>query len=256
VILRGRVAVVTGGAAGLGRFIARALALRGMRVVIGDRDEDAGEACVAALAAAGGSAVFVDVDVTDDRQLALLVEVATRQGPLGALVNNAGGVGSGPSRYPDSSPATWSRVLDLNLRAPMLTTQLVLEPMSANGGGAIVNVASSAGIGPDAHSAPEYSAAKAGLIRLTSSLSDLGSLGIRVACVVPHWIGLPRAQQEFAGLSREERQNAGGLVDPETIADEVVRLIEDDESAGRIVAMRPEGAPYLLDPARVDPRWP
>ena len=60
------------------------------------------------------------------------------------------------AQYPDSPPSEWSQVLNLNLGAPMLATQLCLEPMEANGGGAVVNIASSAGLGPDAYASPEY----------------------------------------------------------------------------------------------------
>jgi 3-oxoacyl-[acyl-carrier protein] reductase len=232
------------------------IAAHGAHVLIGDLDPDAGRAVVAEIEGDGGSATFVRVDVTDDEQLSQMVAKATELGPIRALVNNAGGWSSSGLQYPVSTPADWSRVLDLNLRAPMLATQLCLEPMRSNGGGAVVNVASSGGLGPDAYGSPEYGAAKAGLIRFTSALRGLTAThGIRVSCVVPHWIGLARAQAEFALLSAEEQDRSGGLVDPDVVAAEVVHLIEDDESSGHIVAIRAHQPPYRLDAAGMDPHW-
>jgi 3-oxoacyl-[acyl-carrier protein] reductase len=253
---QGQTAVVTAGAAGLGRHIARQIAAKGAHVVIGDLDPVSGLSAVAEIEVAGGEATFVPTDVTDDEQLRELVSIAVRLGALRALVNNAGGWSSGGLQFPDASPSEWTSVLNLNLRAPMLATQLCLEAMTGNGGGAIVNVASSGALGSSAYGSPEYGAAKAGLIRFTSSVRGLASSrGIRVSCVVPHWIGLERARREFEQLSARERAQTGGLVDPNVIAAEVVRLIEDDDSAGLIVAIRSDRAPYLLDPTGIDPHW-
>lgn len=254
--LDGQVAVVTAGAAGLGLYIARAVAGRGARVVIGDIDVDAGRAAVAQIESEGGDALFRVADVADDEQLDKLITAASDVGPLRVLVNNAGGWTPGERQYPDVASAEWTRTLHLNLRTPMLATQLCLASMQASGGGAVVNIASNAALGPDAYGSPEYGAAKAGLIRFTSTLRGYADLGIRVSCVVPHWIGLPRAQAEFIRMSPEEQVRSGGLVDPELVAATVVALIEDDASGGRIVAIRPGGSAYALDPSGIDPRWP
>ena len=192
--------------------------------------------------------------MTDDGQLAELISAAARVGPLRALVNNAGGWSPRGLQFPDAPPSEWSAVLSLNLRAPMLAVQLFLEATEDNDGGAVVNIASSGALGWSAYGSPEYGAAKAGLIRFTSSVRGLASTrGVRVSCVVPHWIGLDRAHVEYEALSPSERAEAGGLVDPDVVAHEVVRLIEDDESAGRIVAIRADHEPYPLEPAAMDP---
>lgn len=109
--LREQVAIVTAGAAGLGRHISNALAGEGAHVVVGDLDPDAGAETVTHVERAGGSATFVPVDVGDDEQLARLVSAATRCGTLRALVNNAGGwgpvwsrTGSGLTGRSTSSP--------------------------------------------------------------------------------------------------------------------------------------------------------
>lgn len=118
----GDVAIVTAGASGLGRVIAHELASRGFHVVIGDVDREAGRSTVEEIGSAGGDATVTVADVTDDEELSQLVDAASSAGPLRALVNNAGGWGFG-GQYPQGSATEWSRVLDLNLRAPMLATQ-------------------------------------------------------------------------------------------------------------------------------------
>ena len=110
------------------------------------------------------------------------------------LVNNAGGGGHIPPQFPDADPHRWGATLDLNLRAPMLATQLALTPMRRAGSGAIVNVASTAGLGSEPYQSPEYGAAKAGLIRFTSALGAID--GIRVNCVVPDWVATERVTAE------------------------------------------------------------
>ena len=246
--------MVTAGAAGLGRHITRALAAEGAHVVVGDLDSTAGLATVAEIERGGGAATFLATDVTDDAQLAELISAAARAGPLRALVNNAGGWSPRGLQFPDAPPSEWSAVLRVNLRAPMLALQLFLDAMGTEGGGAVVNIASSGALGSSAYGSPEYGAAKAGLIRFTSSVRGLASTrDVRVSCVVPHWIALARAHVEYEQLSPSEQAKAGGLVDPDVVAHEVVRLIEDDESAGRIVAIRPDREPYLLEPAAMDP---
>ena len=142
----GTVAVVTGAAAGAGRAIALRLGAEGAFVVVADVDPGGGEATVEAIAAAGGSAAFVRADMTDDDGVRAMVAAAAARGPLRILVNNAGGGGHVPPHFPDASPAQWGATLELNLRGPMLATQLALEPMRSAGGGAVVNVASTAGL--------------------------------------------------------------------------------------------------------------
>lgn len=135
----------------------------------------------------------------------------------------------------------------------MLAAQLAV-PMMINSGGSIVNVSSSGGMGSGAYSSPEYGAAKAGLIRFTSCVANWAdSHQIRVNCVVPHWIGLDRARHEFEQLTHQEKQDSGGLVEPDLVADTVVTLALDGESVGRIVVIRADREPYDVDPRSADP---
>jgi NAD(P)-dependent dehydrogenase (short-subunit alcohol dehydrogenase family) len=109
----------------------------------------------------------------------------------------------------------------------MLAAQLAV-PLMINSGGSTVNISSSGGMGSRAYGSPEYGAAKAGLIRFTSCVAHWADgRRIRVNCVVPHWIGLDRARREFDQLTDQEKQDSGGLVEPDLVADTVVTLALD-----------------------------
>jgi NAD(P)-dependent dehydrogenase (short-subunit alcohol dehydrogenase family) len=218
--LTGQLAVVTGGAAGLGRAAALALARAGAQVTVVDRD------AVPDLA-------FIQADVTDD---AALERVFAEVGEPAVLVNNAGG--RTEPFYPDSDLERWSAVLDLNLRAPMRATQLAIAAMRRRGGGAIVNVGSSAGVGLGPHVSPEYAAAKAGLMRLTGALAPLAAEGIRVSCVCPGLIDTPAARSSGADMRRARPA--------EQVAELIVALAADDSSGGRVVSWPDEAEPEVL----------
>ena len=152
--LDGKTALVTGGAAGIGAGMAERLAAEGMDVVIADLDREAGAATAGRI---GGS--FVRADVATAAGVVTAVEAARRShGRLGVLVANAGGAEQ--PCFPAADPAKWNYALDLNLRTVMLATQLVLAPMAEGGGGAIITVASVAGLGTTSHGCPEYATAK------------------------------------------------------------------------------------------------
>jgi NAD(P)-dependent dehydrogenase (short-subunit alcohol dehydrogenase family) len=233
--VRGRIAVVTGAAAGIGRAVASALVAEGAAVVLADLDNDEGRRAAEEL---GGRFVQADVLVDDD----LRALIAAAEG-LEILVNNAGGA-PGPN-YPEAPIEQWSRTLDLNLRSAMVATQLALGAMTE--GGAIVNVSSMAGYGLYPHDAPEYAAAKAGLMRLTGALSPLGaSAGIRVSCVCPDWVDTPAVRRSLAGMSEEERAQVPELVSAEEIASLVLDLIRDDTSAGRVLIRPADGSAMVM----------
>jgi NAD(P)-dependent dehydrogenase (short-subunit alcohol dehydrogenase family) len=216
---------------------------------VADRDAEHGQATVRAIEANGGRASFVDVDVTDDRDLrAMVAHAGEVGGGLHVLVNNAGGGGHVEPHFPDASPEQWGATLDLNLRGAMLATQLALEPMRAAGGGAVVNVASTAGLGLAPYQPPEYGAAKAGLIRFTSTLGPLHHrMNVRVNCVVPDWILTERAQEELARMTPAQRADAPTPVPMAEVADAVIDLARDDSLAGRVVVLRGGEPRRLLD---------
>jgi NAD(P)-dependent dehydrogenase (short-subunit alcohol dehydrogenase family) len=236
--LEGRVALVTGAGAETGRAIALRLAAGGALVVVADVDQQAAQGTVEAIEAAGGHAAAVAADVTRDEDVRRMIDFAGRDGGgPHVLVNNAGGWGS--ANYPEADPEQWSATLDLNLRAAMLATQLALEPMRAAGGGVVVNIASTAGLGSDPYASPDYGAAKAGLIRFTTSLGDLAErMNVRVNCIVPDWIATDRAHGELERMTAAERKEAGLLVPMADVVAAVIAFVRDEKLAGRVVVLR------------------
>ncbi|TCO18048.1 3-oxoacyl-[acyl-carrier protein] reductase [Kribbella steppae] len=233
----GKLAVVTGAAVGIGRAIAQRLAAAGAEVVVADIDTNGGMQTCESI---GAKARFVQVDMRDDDAVADLMACQPQ-----ILVNNAGGGPDLRPCFPEASVERWSASLDLNLRAPMLTTQLALPAMRQAGGGAIVNVGSTAGLGFGPHVSPEYSAAKAALIRLTTTLAPLAdSHGVRVNCVVPDWVATERGIREREELPEAERGPA--LVPLDVLTDAAIRFVEDDTLTGRVVLLERDERPFFL----------
>jgi NAD(P)-dependent dehydrogenase (short-subunit alcohol dehydrogenase family) len=199
--LAGRVAIVTGGAAGIGRAIAERLRAEDAIVVIADVAEG------------------TDMGDADDVR-ALIARALEQHGHLDVLVNNAGGVFE-----------TWQRTLEVNLSGLMLATQLALEAM--DGDGAIVNVSSVAALGSTKYEAPDYAAAKAAIVRFTTALGEVD--GVRVNCVCPDWVDTPAVQRSLAEMSEDERAAVPPLVSAWEIADIALDLIHDESAAGRVV---------------------
>jgi NAD(P)-dependent dehydrogenase (short-subunit alcohol dehydrogenase family) len=243
--IRDRVALVTGGGgAGTGRAISLRLAHAGAAVVVADIDEDGG---LETVRRTDGRAAFVRADVTDEVDVRKMVSFAEDTfGRLDILVNSAGGTPE--PHFPEAPVEHWSRYLDLNLRGPMLAIQHALEPMKRSGSGAIVNIASVAGVGFAPHSSPEYSAAKAGLIRLTATLAPLADrANVRVNCIIPNWIGTDEVKAEIAAMTPEERAEVPEeLTPPEGIADAVIRFVEDETMAGRVLIWWSDEGPRLI----------
>jgi NAD(P)-dependent dehydrogenase (short-subunit alcohol dehydrogenase family) len=239
--LAGATALVTGGADGIGAGFTERLAAEGMRVVVADLDQDAGEVMAART---GGS--FVRADVATKAGVHVAVDAACRPpGRLRLLVNNAGGVEE--PCFPAAEPEKWERTLDLNLRAVMLATQLALGPMRQHGGGAIINVASVAGLGTTSHGSPEYAAAKAGVIRFTACLTPLReAIGVRVNCICPGLVDTPASRRSRARMTPAERAALPPVLTPADIAAAAMEFLADDTMAGRIIVCRGGEPRHLL----------
>jgi 3-oxoacyl-[acyl-carrier protein] reductase len=177
--LANKVAIVTGGTQGIGAATVRRFAAEGAFVVFGGRQAALGES----LAAEVSGAQFVQGDVTKGEDLRRLVDTAVVAGGVDILVNNAG-IGY-MSLLQELTDEAWDRTLDINLRAAMRLSRLVMPLMLARGGGSIINIASLAAVmGGQKYAA--YSASKAGLCGLTRALAgELGRQGIRVNAILP-----------------------------------------------------------------------
>ena len=181
--LKGRTAVVTGGAQGIGLAISQRLLQSGAAVRVWDIDAARLDAACHQLAASGPVQGQV-VELTDDTAVAAATAAALAAGPIDILVNNAGITGGNATTW-ELEPAVWRRVIEVNLIAPYLTCRHVVPAMMKAGYGRIVNIASVAGKEGNPN-ASHYSASKAGLIALTKSLAkETASKGVLVNAITP-----------------------------------------------------------------------
>lgn len=180
-----QVALVTAAGAGIGRAIALRLAADGASVVVSDVNDEAGAQTVALILAAGGRAAYKHANVADESQVNGLVPFAIETfGRLDLAVNNAG-VGAMPKPVQDITGDEWDRVIGVTLRGTFLALQSQIAHFVMQGSGAIVNIASLAGISATPQLTP-YGAAKHGVVSLTRSVAkENAALGIRVNAVAP-----------------------------------------------------------------------
>jgi len=223
----GRIAVVTGGARGIGLAVAERLTAEGARVALWDTDEAEAKRVAARL---GGAAIAVDV--ADEASVArALAATEAAVGPVDILVNNAGITGpNGPvETYPVEA---WRRVIDVDLTGVFLCARAVIPGMRARDRGRIVNVASIAGKEGNPN-ASAYSCAKAGVIALTKSLGkELAATAIRVNCVTPAAVKTDifaqMTEEHIAWMLSKIPLNRFGLV--EEVAAMICWLASDEAS--------------------------
>ena len=228
--LEGKVAVVTGGAKGIGKAIAIRMVQNGAKVAILDM-ADAGEATAQELQALGGSAVFVKVDISSAEQAKEAVAAAEKAlGPVDILVNNAGITRDGLLAL--MSESDWDLVMAVHMKGTFLMSKAVIRGMLKRRSGSIVNISSVVGRRGNAGQV-NYSAAKAGLIGFTKSLArEVASRNVRVNAIAPGYI-----ETDMTAALDESARNAiigqiplGRIGSPEAVADAVAFLVSDAAS--------------------------
>ena len=230
--LLSKVAIVTGGAAGIGKGIALRLAEEGADIVIADIDEATARETAAQIEAIGRRALAVRVDVSRKDDVEAMVARASEFGRIDILVNNAGVEYITPLF--DVGEAEWDRILDINLKGTFLCCQAVAKAMSEDKrGGKIVNVGSTAGV-RSIRREPHYSASKAGVHALTTQLAlELALYGINVNAVAPGVVrnGLS-TRHSLANEERAEKLQRdiplGRFGTPRDIGHAVAFLASDD----------------------------
>ena len=230
--LKDRVAIVTGGARGIGKAIAFTFVREGARVVLVDVDQKSMEASNKEIEKMGGKALTISCDITKRSEVNEMVNQAQKSfGRIDILVNNAGIIRRGTIET--VTEEDWDRVIEVNLKGTFNCCKAVSEIMRDQGYGKIVNISSIAGKMGDITSAPGYGPSKAGIDALTKTLArQLAPYGINVNAVSPHAI-----ETEMSAQWSEERRKEiiasiplGRLGKPEDVAEAVFFLVSEEAS--------------------------
>jgi 3-oxoacyl-[acyl-carrier protein] reductase len=206
--LKDKVAIVTGSGRGIGRDIALAFAREGARVVVNDIDPATAEATTADVAKAGADSLGVAGDIAQKADINAVVAAATRRfGRIDILVNNAMKIV--PGKLEELSEQAWDTTMNIGLRGAFLMSQAAARPMIAQKSGAIVNIASIAGLFPY-NWAGSYSVVKAGLIMLTKLQAvEWAPYGIRANAITPGYIRTPGTEAMYADPEIYEGRRRG-----------------------------------------------
>lgn len=235
--LSGKVSIVTGAGRGIGRAISLLLSRSASRVVLAARSEAQLKAVAQEIKDEGGETLVVPTDLTSDSDLERLVrETSNTWGSVDYLINNAGWGRRAPvikTRLED-----WDRTFQVNLRAPMALSQLVLPIMIAKGEGAIVNIGSISGRTGHATTSA-YSASKSGLIGFTESLyEEVREHGIKVAVILPGFVD--------TGMIPPTRSlDRSKMIRPEDVAQAVLFVLTSPPNCCPVeITVRPQKTPY------------
>jgi dihydroanticapsin dehydrogenase len=237
--LRDKVAVITGGGAGIGRATCELFAEQGAAVVIAERDAPTGRAVAEHIQSRGGQALFVQTDVGDEASIQSMVDQAVRVfGRLNILVNNAAVF---VLRGIEATPEEWRQILEVNVMGPALVAKHVVPHLRRAGGGAIVNLASISSFIAQPHFVT-YNASKAAIANMTRCMAlDLAADNIRVNAVAPGavWTQIVQRKCREAGLDRaaaDKDASWGGahmiqrIAEPREIAYAILFLASDEAS--------------------------
>lgn len=235
-----RVALVTGGAQGIGRGIALALGAQGFQVAIADLNLGVAEETAKEIVAAGGTAIAVSVDITDTASVQAGVEtVATELGPIEVVVNNAGW--DDFMQFLDTTEEFWDKILNLNFKGALRVTKAVVPGMIERGFGRVINIGSDAGrVGSSLEAV--YSGAKGGIIAFSKTLArEVATKGVTVNTVCPGPTDTP-ALRAFANNSGQDADKViGGM----TRAVPMKRLGSPEDVGAAVAFFASDAASYL-----------
>ena len=233
--LDGKIAIITGAAAGIGRATAERVAAEGARTVVADLNAEGAQEVAAKIAAAGGEATAVQADLGDTGSVRAMIEAAvTAYGGLDILHNNAAATRLAATRdLPVSAadPDVWDETMRVNLRGTMVAIQAAVPHMIARGGGSIINTASGSGLTGDLRN-PAYGASKAALINLTRYVAtEFGKQGVRCNAISPGFIRIgEKPGREVVNATMLRHMLTPRLGRPEDIAALVVFLASDESA--------------------------
>lgn len=232
----GQVAVITGGARGIGKGAAEAFAAASARVYVVDLDEAGGEMVAKGIRERGGQAAFVACDVTDAAAVRTAFErIVADAGRLDVLVNSAGGFWKQLS-VEETPEDEWDKVIDLNLKSIFLCAKAAIPTFKRQESGRIVNIGSMAGVSALQPSSPPYAAAKAGVHSLTRVLAfELGKHGVCVNAIAP---GTTATERVVAVRNQEQRD----MIGRSTL---VGRIAEVSDMVGWILFLAAPESSYL-----------
>jgi NAD(P)-dependent dehydrogenase (short-subunit alcohol dehydrogenase family) len=234
--LANKVAIITGAGSGMGHTAALLFAKEGARVVVADLDPKTGEDTVRTIRAAGGDALFIQVNVADEGQVQHMVQAAVEQyGAVHVLYNNAGIIPNDDGSVTDISEQTWDKVLDVNLKSAFFCCKYAIPAMVKAGGGSIINIASFVALMGCTVPQDAYTASKGGMISLTKSLAvQYAKKGIRANAICPGPIETPLLRalwtSEDARNLRLNRIPLGRFGAPEDIVYLALYLASDESS--------------------------
>ena len=233
--VEGKVALITGGASGIGRATALTFAREGAKLVIADMNEDGGQQTVHLITEKGGEAIFVRTDVSTAVEVQALISTAVETyGRLDCAHNNAGISGGGRALTAEYAEDTWHQVIAVNLTGVWFCMKYEIPQMLSQGSGAIVNTASVAGL-IGGRGLAAYVASKHGVVGLTKTAAlEYAQQGIRVNCVCPGVIHTPMTERAWSDPERRAQiiamEPLGRIGNPEEIAEAVVWLCSDAAS--------------------------
>ena len=244
-VLQDKIALVTGAGSGIGRATSLVMAREGARVVVSDINAEGAEATLSAIKDRGGQGTFIHADVSKNEDVqALVAGVVEAYGRLDCAFNNAGIEGFMEGRLHEYPEDIWDRLIDVNLKGVWLCLKYEIPRMLEQGGSAIVNTASAAGLVGSRRLAA-YVASKHAVVGLTKAAAlEYARDGIRVNAVCPGIIDTPMVQRLIAGRQtddEEPQRPVGRLGAPEEIAESVTWLCSDAASLVTGAAMAVDG---------------